>query len=75
MEILWWLLPPVIAGVLAMAWVAWSSRPDRDRIDSEEALARVGAALDREPPAFWGLDHEAEPAPRVRSTGVARRRA
>jgi hypothetical protein len=77
-EILLWLVPPLVAGVLAMVWVGWLSRPGRGYVDPDEALRRVGVALDREPPPFWGLSHETDTTPagaEGRSTGVARRRS
>lgn len=49
---LWWLAPPVVATLLAMAWVGWASRP-RDEVrrdDSPEAMARLQRALSKPPP-------------------------
>jgi hypothetical protein len=73
MEILLWLVPPVIVTVLAMAWVGWVGREGRGQVDREEAVRRLGAALDR-----WAEEREQRPARlprrRLRSTGVALRR-
>ncbi len=47
MQVLWWLVPPLVATGLAMGWVGWSGR-ERDEIrrdDSDEALARMERAL------------------------------
>jgi hypothetical protein len=68
-EILLWLVPPFVAAVLAMGWVAWVSR-ERPEVDPDERVRLLGAALDREP-----RHTERRPAPeRERSTGVAVRR-
>lgn len=47
MQVLWWLVPALVATSLAMVWAAWTGR-DRDEPgqESEEArLARMGQAL------------------------------
>jgi hypothetical protein len=75
MQVLWWLVPPIVATALAMVWVAAAGRTRDDvrRDDSDEALAAMQKAL-------------ARPAPRKRATspvtsrrehshGVAIRRA
>jgi hypothetical protein len=69
-EILLWLVPPVVVTVVAMVWVGWLGREGRGQVDREEAVRRLGAALERP---------QAPPAPRLpsrrlRSTGVALRR-
>jgi hypothetical protein len=49
MEVLWWLAPPLAATGLAMAWAGWRGR-ERDEVrrdSSDQALAQLGAALDR----------------------------
>lgn len=69
MEILLWLVPPLVVAVLAMAWVGWVSR-ERGEIDPDERVRLLGAALDKEP-------RHADPRPvttRERSTGVAVRK-
>jgi hypothetical protein len=68
-EILLWLLPPVVVTVLAMAWVGWVGREGRGAVDQDEAVRRLGAALEREPQRPARL-----PRRRERSTGVALRR-
>lgn len=70
MEILLWLVPPVVVTVLAMAWVGWVGRAGRGEIDRDEAVRRLGAALDREPKSLTQTTRR----PRERSTGVAVRR-
>ena len=49
MDVLWWLVPPLAATVLAMAWVSWRGRARDDvrRESSDEALSRLGSALAR----------------------------
>ena len=73
MEILLWLVPPVVVTVLAMAWVGWVGREGRGEVDRGEAVRRLGAALDR-----WDQERQQRPTrlprPRLRSTGVALRR-
>lgn len=52
MHVLWWLAPPVIATLLAMAWVGWAGR-QRDEVrrdDSPEAMARLQRALAKPTP-------------------------
>ena len=73
MEILLWLVPPVLVTVVAMAWVGWVGREGRGEVDREEAVRRLGAALDR-----YAEESRQRPARlprrRERSTGVAVRR-
>ena len=73
MEILLWLVPPVVVTVATMIWVSWLGRPDHGRTDrSEAAYARFAEALAR--PLDSGRRSRATrvPArPRDRSTGVA----
>ena len=68
MEILYWLVPPVVVTCLAMLWVAWLGREGRGEVDREVAVRRLAQALQKEPrPA-------ATPRPtpsRDRSTGIA----
>ncbi|MBJ7332416.1 MAG: hypothetical protein JHC95_21150 [Solirubrobacteraceae bacterium] len=70
MEILLWLVPPLVVTVLAMVWVAWAGREGRGEIDRDEAVRRLGAALDKDPRPVPRTPRE----PRERSTGVAVRR-
>ncbi|QIG43924.1 hypothetical protein G5V58_15130 [Nocardioides anomalus] len=71
MEILLWLVPPVVVTVVAMAWVGWLGREGRGEVDHDEAVRRLGAALERDAdrPRATRL-----PRRRERSTGVAVRR-
>jgi hypothetical protein len=69
-EILLWLVPPVAVTLVAMAWVGWMGREGRGEVDREEALRRLGAALER--PLRPGPARS--PHLRDRSTGVAVRR-
>jgi hypothetical protein len=69
-EILLWLVPPVAVTLVAMAWVGWVGREGRGEVDREEAVRRLGEALERpQPPRPARL-----PVRRQRSTGVALRR-
>ena len=70
MEILLWLVPPLVVTVLAMAWVGWVGHAGRREIDRDEAVRRLGAVLDKEPKSLRGTPTQ----PRERSTGVAVRR-
>jgi hypothetical protein len=72
-EILLWLVPPVVVTVLAMAWVGWVGREGRGQVDREEAVRRLGEALER---TAEQAQHRPVRLPRrrQRSTGVALRR-
>ncbi|MBA2772877.1 MAG: hypothetical protein H0U36_02370 [Nocardioidaceae bacterium] len=52
MQVLWWLVPPLAATVLAMLWAAWlgRQRDDDRRDDSDAALAKMADALARPAP-------------------------
>ncbi len=72
MEILLWLLPPVVVTVAAMAWVSWLGRQSRREIDREAAVRRLGEALSEERQAQRPTGGYAPRVPqRDRSTGVA----
>jgi hypothetical protein len=47
MQVLWWLVPPLVATVLAMLWVGWVGRSHAEARDddADEALTRMGSAL------------------------------
>ncbi|MBO0842424.1 MAG: hypothetical protein J2O46_04505 [Nocardioides sp.] len=47
MDILLWLVPAAVVTVLSMLWVAFVSREGRT-LDPDEAVRRLGAALERE---------------------------
>ncbi len=68
MEILFWLVPAGVATVAAMLWVAWAGREGRGEVDREAAVARLGAALERESPVRRGMEPR---RPVDRSTGIA----
>jgi hypothetical protein len=69
-QILLWLVPPVVVTLVAMAWVGWVGREGRGEVDRDEAVRRLGVALEREqPPRPARL-----PRRRDSSTGVAVRR-
>jgi len=72
-EVLWWLVPPLVATTLAMVWVGSVGR-DRDetREDADEALARMQKALAK--PAPRPL-RSVSPPPAERTHGVAVRRS
>jgi hypothetical protein len=68
-EILLWLVPPAVVTVLAMAWVGWVGRAGRGEVDRDEAVRRLGVALDKDRPTVRRTPR----GPRERSTGVALR--
>jgi hypothetical protein len=67
-EILYWLVPPVIVTLVAMLWVSWLGREGRGEVDRDVAVSRLAHALQKEP-----LPHTTRrPTPsRDRSTGIA----
>ncbi|GAB2884448.1 hypothetical protein [Nocardioides pacificus] len=68
MEILFWLLPPVLVTVLAMVWVSWFGREGRGEVDRDVAVARLETALRKPLPGRVSTG----PLPaRDRSTGIA----
>jgi len=75
-EILLWLVPPAAVTVLAMLYVAWAGRDQRGEVDRDEAVRRLGKALDGRTRRSNRLPgYAVERTPRERSTGVAVRRA
>jgi hypothetical protein len=72
-QVLWWLVPPLVATVVAMLWAGWAGRARDDvrRDDSDEALDRMAKALSRSAPAKARV--RVAPAPMERSHGVAMR--
>lgn len=75
MEVLLWLVPAVAVTAAAMAWAGWAGRQRRESIDRDEAVRRLGAALERQSRSP-GYAVPAEPSRTTeRSTGVAVRRS
>jgi hypothetical protein len=70
-EILWWLVPPVVVTVLAMAWVSWLGREGRGEVDRDVAVQRLAEALQRDEPRGPGVRYSARTPARDRSTGIA----
>lgn len=69
--VLWWLIP-LGATALAIAWVAWASRP-RPPADPHDTVAeheRFRAAMDRRT-AAGQRDHDDDPPPPADDTGTA----
>ena len=67
MEILLWLVPPVVVTSVAMLVVGWVGREGRGQVDPEVAVRRMGVALQKESRGRY-----VAPAPaRDRSTGIA----
>ncbi len=72
MEILLWLVPPLVVTLVAMCWVGWVGRESRGEVDRDEALRRLGEALAKDPVS--PAPGPATNPPREPSTGVALRR-
>jgi hypothetical protein len=76
-EILFWLVPPVVVTVVAMLWVTWLGREGRGEVDRDVAVRRLAEALQRE--TSQPRPYAARTPDRDRSTGIAvrpsRRRA
>ena len=70
MDILWWLVPPVVVTALAMLWVTWLGRSGRGEVDRDVAVERLARALRKEHPAA-SRRSPATSRPRDRSTGIA----
>ena len=64
MDILWWLLPPVVVTVLAMLWVTWLGRSGRGEVDRDVAVERLARALRKEHPAGSRREPGVLPPPR-----------
>jgi hypothetical protein len=71
-QVLWWLVPPLVATFVAMLWAAWAGRARDDvrRDDSEEALERMRKALAKSAPA---RPLGTQPPPLERGHGVVLR--
>ncbi len=76
MEILLWLVPPVVVTVVAMLWVAWLGREGRGEVDRDVAVRRLATALQREhaapTPRSARRPRRARPQHRHRRTPLAR---
>ena len=70
MDILWWLVPPVVVTVLAMLWVTWLGRAGRGEVDRDVAVEKLARALRKEHPGR-AVRGPAQSRPRDRSTGIA----
>lgn len=70
MEILWWLVPPLVVTVGAMLWVSWVAREGHGEVSREVAVERLEAALRKEHPGMRA-PRPAQARPRDRSTGIA----
>lgn len=68
MEILYWLVPPVVVTLVAMLWVAWLGREGRGEVDRDVAVRRLAEAMQKEPPVH---SHQRPTPVRDRSTGIA----
>lgn len=66
-EILLWLVPPVVVTTVAMCWVGWVGREGRGEVDRDVATRRLERALRSERPGRY----DAPTPERDRSTGVA----
>lgn len=79
MQVLWWLVPPVVATFVAMLWASWAGRTRDDirRDDSDEALQRMQRALARPVPTKGRpvVSAALEPTHGVAVRGAARRPA
>ena len=72
MEILLWLVPPVVVTMLAMVWVSWLGREGRGEVDRDVAVRRLASALEPDPRRRRPTPGYAAPRPEPdRSTGVA----
>ena len=75
-EILFWLVPPVVVTAVAMLWVSWLARHAHREVDHETAVRRMGEALSEEGRRRRPTGGYAPRVPqRDRSTGVAVRRS
>jgi hypothetical protein len=70
-EILFWLLPPVVVTVVAMAWVGWLGREGRGEVDRDVAVRRLAEALQREDKIDPATRYAPRTPARDRSTGIA----
>lgn len=67
-EILLWLVPPLVVTVLAMLWIGWLGRERTEEVDREAAVARMAKALE----SGRAVSRDSRPQPaRDRSRGIA----
>ncbi len=71
MEILFWLVPPVVVTIVAMAWVSWLGREGRGEVDRDVAVRRLAEALQREDKVGADVRYAPRTPARDRSTGIA----
>lgn len=67
--ILWWLAPPAVVTLVAMAWVTWAGEK-RGAVDPEVAAERMARALRKEHPG-QKVASPGSSRRRDRSTGIA----
>lgn len=74
MQVLWWLVPPLVATGVAMLWVGWRGRTTTadERDDTDATLARMERALARPTPSKGRV---VASRPLEQTHGVALRRA
>jgi hypothetical protein len=67
-EILWWLVPPVVVTTGAMFWVSWLGREGRGEVDRDQQIERLTRAMERDLPT----PRQSRPVrTHDRSTGIA----
>jgi hypothetical protein len=74
MEVLLWLAPAGVATVLAMLWAGWQGRRQERVLDRDEAVRRLGRALEQPARTHDRPGAARAPRPVDRSTAVAVRR-
>lgn len=77
MQVLWWLVPPLVATAVAMGWAGWVGRERNDERgeNADAALARMERALSRPQVRAGAAVAQAplEPTHGVALRGAARR--
>jgi hypothetical protein len=65
MVVLWWLVPPLAATLLAMVWASWASRRRGEvtRDDSPAAMDRMRRAIERPAPRRGASPSDRVPEP------------
>ena len=64
MDILWWLVPPVVVTALAMLWVTWLGRSGRGEVDRDVAVERLAQGPAQGAPRDARAAARRPPAPR-----------